>query len=242
MSILIKKIAVGVAFSFTTSTCFAAGIPVYDALGFSQNVQSLIAWGQQAKQMIDQINETKNHILATRDQIKGMTGKRLLGELLNNPELNKLVPPEYADVFLAMSKGGKAGLSSLGKLIRAESEKYGCADRDTAQRISCESVLSQSAQRQANSKQAMELSNQRLDQIAEMQKAIDNTEDAKSIAELTARIGTLTVELITDANRLAIANAYSQEESKIAEQKLREATLVLLSPKLARTGKGFVFK
>jgi type IV secretion system protein VirB5 len=67
-----------------------AGIPVLDGANLAQAIQAVLAWGQQARQMVDQYT-----------QLQAMTGKldgaRSLGTILNNPNIQTALPPEMRD-------------------------------------------------------------------------------------------------------------------------------------------------
>jgi type IV secretion system protein VirB5 len=71
-----------------------AGIPVIDAANLAQAIQEIIAWGQQAQQMVDQLNQLQQQF----QQLQTMTGKldgaRSMGTILNDPNIQAALPVE----------------------------------------------------------------------------------------------------------------------------------------------------
>lgn len=64
-----------------------AGIPVIDVPNLVQAIQEIIAWGQQAQQMVDQIQQL-NTMTAK------LEGARSLGTILNDPNIQAALPAE----------------------------------------------------------------------------------------------------------------------------------------------------
>ena len=74
-----------------------AGIPVIDAANLANSLQQVIAWGQQAQQMIDQINKLQQQHQQLQTMTAKLEGVRALGTILNNPNIQAALPPEMRD-------------------------------------------------------------------------------------------------------------------------------------------------
>lgn len=71
-----------------------AGIPVIDATSLVQQIQQVLAWGQQAQQMIDQINKLQQQYQQLTTMTSKLDGIRSLGTILNDPNIQAVLPPE----------------------------------------------------------------------------------------------------------------------------------------------------
>lgn len=89
----ISSAAVGM-FMLCSALPARAGIPVIDVANLAQAIQEVIAWGQQASQMIDQYNKLQQQY----SQLQTMTGKldgmRSLGTIFNDPTIVSTLPTD----------------------------------------------------------------------------------------------------------------------------------------------------
>lgn len=228
-----KRLLVAVAFLLSTvfSNTAHAGIPVIDAANLAQAIQEVLAWAQQYEQMVQQIHQMEQ-------QYQSVTGVRGLGDILNNPLLQQVVPSDVATIFNGINTSGYAGLTTAAQGIRSATMKYNCENMAGDSQVACQAVLNTNAQQQAYQQNALQIITQRVSQIQSLQSQINATQDPKAIAELQARIAAENTQVTNDANRIAVMQALAQSQQQAAEQALRERTLKMLSadtPTVAKT-------
>ena len=74
-----------------------AGIPVIDISVLAQQIQQIIAWGQQAQQMMDQISQLQQQYQQMQTMTQKLDGARGLGTILNDPNIQNVLTPEMRD-------------------------------------------------------------------------------------------------------------------------------------------------
>lgn len=82
-----------------------AGIPVIDAANLAQSIMEVIAWVQQAADMVNQIQNQVQQITTAKDTLTNMTGQRMLGMAANNLSSNSLVPANVSQAWAGYQKG-----------------------------------------------------------------------------------------------------------------------------------------
>jgi type IV secretion system protein VirB5 len=71
-----------------------AGIPVIDAANLANSIQQVIAWGRQAQDMINQLNQLQQQFAQLQTMTTKLDGIRNLGTILNDPNIVAALPPE----------------------------------------------------------------------------------------------------------------------------------------------------
>jgi type IV secretion system protein VirB5 len=150
-----------------------AQILVTDTLGIAKSVvhqvQLMQQWVQQFQAMRDQLDQT-------RAQLKAMSGARGLANLLNNPDIQALLPDGAADLIV-MSKR----LPSFAK----ERSKYRTYPSG---RPRANALFDTIAAHAALATELYSKSNRRLTQIEELRKQIDFANDPAEKADLNNRL------------------------------------------------------
>lgn len=220
----LKKLFTSLAFLFALlgGNAAHAGIPVLDVANLAQAVQQVLSWKQQYDQMVQQYQQMQS-------QYNSLTGSRNLGDILNNPLLQGVVPSDVANVYNSINQNGYAGLTSAAQSIRNASMIYNCENRTGQDKQICESLLNSNAQQQAYQQNALQLITQRVSQIQSLQSQINATQDPKAIAELQARIAAENTQVSNDSNRLAVMQALAQSQQQAAIQQAKERELKWLS-------------
>lgn len=72
-----------------------AGIPVFDAAAIAQQIQQVVAWGQQYQQMVDQITRLQQQYQQLQTMTATLDGGRGLGTILQNPLIANQLTPEF---------------------------------------------------------------------------------------------------------------------------------------------------
>lgn len=179
-----KKIVLAIALSagmYSGTSALASGIPTVDAAAIAQMVQQLTQMQQMYSNMVQQYNTAVN-------TLQNFTGTRGLGLVDYNLNLRSLIPTS-ARSRLNGIMNGTSSLSSLGRDI-FNRLKLGdaCSNLDGEVKQNCLRAREFEAEQQAVLEEAANTANQRLQNIESLMSRINTATDAKSIADLSARI------------------------------------------------------
>ena len=195
-----------------------AAFPVIDLANLAQAINQIASWKQQYEQMSAQYKQLER-------QYAAVTGSRNLGQIANDPALRDIVPQNLSEQYSSILQRGSSGLSAHGQAIRQLTKIYDCENRQGQDQVTCQATLNTTAQLQALGENAMAIVNQRAAQIESLQNQINETEDAKAIAELQARLQVETTQVNNDANRLTVMTLLSETSERTSQQALRERQL-----------------
>jgi len=155
-----------------------AGIPVLDAANLANSIQQVLAWSQQAQDMINQINQLQQQFQQLQTMTTKLDGIRNLGSILNDPAIRAALPPEMRDATqlllnpsaLATSQANlNQILSSFG--VNTTNPNAGQAAADTIGRMQQILVSTQT----------------RNTQLAQLASRVDTTADAKDSLDMMNR-------------------------------------------------------
>ncbi|MDF3846656.1 P-type DNA transfer protein VirB5 [Achromobacter denitrificans] len=217
-------LAVGIAAS---SAAFAQ-IPVTDGASIAKSVENQIEtmakWKMQYDQMVSQIDQMKQ-------QYAAVTGARGMGELFNNPQLRDYLPQDWQGVYDSVKSGGYAGLSGRAESIYDKNKVYdACAGFvSNEQRTNCEAQAVKGAQDKAFALDAYDAAKNRLSQIDQLMRQINQTQDPKAIAELQGRIAAEQAMIQNEQTKLQMYQMVAAAEDRLQEQRQREINAKVLA-------------
>lgn len=197
---MIKKVISALAFVVSFSA--NAGIPVIDAGSIAQAMQQVAAWQQQYQQMTQQIQQLTS-------QINAVTGARNLGSILNNPNIQAALPPEYQDISRLLNGGQLRSSSAALKQIR---DAYGLDSTTSPQALQNEAQTLSDAQLKAVSRE------NQMAQISALTSRIDELADLKDSSDMVNRN-------LIEVQKLLVAQIERADlaEAKAAADKIRES-------------------
>jgi len=218
-----KKIICILAFltSVTSGQAFA-GIPVIDAGSIAQAVLQVESWGQQYKQMTQQI-------LQLQQQIQGATGSRGFSSALNSPSFQQArrMLPQDAQALLDLAHGGSYG--DLAKTISNIKLNTTTLNRDNfSTQLGSdlwEADLNRAASNKALSMEAYNSAQQRLSNLESLMSQISTTDDPKAIGELQARIATEQGLIQNEQAKIQAMTMLVSAEKQISEMQSREVSI-----------------
>jgi type IV secretion system protein VirB5 len=228
-----KMAAVGAAIlvATTATSAFAIGglgDVVFDPSNYAQAIKQVQAWEQQYSQMAQSIQKAEATLAQAKSQVQALTGNRGFGDLLNNPALRRIIPPDLSSTLSGLNSTGV--LSGKALQIRNASAVYNCQDiTSAAAQRSCQVLLGQNAQAQAIQQDTMGLLNQRTTQIEALRAEISATQDPKAIAELQARLEAEQAQVANDQNKIVTANAMIVANQQAAAQAEAERVNALMA-------------
>lgn len=206
-----------------------AGIPVLDAANLANSIQQVLAWGQQAKDMVDQINQLKQQFQQLKDMTSKLEGVRSLGTILDDPTIKSVLPAEMRDATqfilnpaaLATSPAALTQILASFGVDTTTSAKAGQLTADTVGRV--QQIMSST---QTRGKQLAQLAS-RVDSIADAKESLDmmnrNVLEAASITnQMTQTMVALEAARQTaDLARIADEQAFFSRVKGAAAQPLQ---------------------
>ena len=221
----ITAITVGICFH---TPAFAQGIPVFDAASLVQAIEQVKSWTAQYNQM--------------KQNIDAITGSRNLGNILNNPLLQNVIPKDVVDVFNAINTNGSSGLTGKAQALRAASKIFDCQGQTGQAFQACQALLNSNSQVRSYLQEALDIVNQRVTNVQNLQDQINKATDAKSIADLQARLQTESAQIGNDQNRIKLLTSMAEAQAQQAAQAQRELNLKMLSPETPSAASTFVYQ
>lgn len=180
-----QRIFAGAILALGINWAGAQGIPVIDAANLVQAVNQVLAWEQQYKQMLAQIEQMIQQTALANQNLTAITGNRGLGTISNGITQSVLDPNFQSQLgsLTTHSDINVFGAAQLLSLHQATATRYR--------------------------------------QIQALMVAVNDTNDPKSIAELTARI---------QSEQAMITN--EQKEAELARQSLEQQHRVIDAQRL----------
>ena len=217
--------------SLLASNAANAGIPVIDAAKLVQSILNIVQWGTQQLQMVTQIQNQVTTIQNQITHIRDITGTRNLGQVFNNLALQQIVPGNTPTTYSAINSQGYNGMTGPAQAIRQATMLYNCMDKPAGLlRNSCQAVLSNGSQRQATQTAALQVAQQRMQEIQNMQQQINTTQDPKAISEVQAALAAETAQVQNDLIRVTLANQMADAQDQAASQAILERHLAMMKP------------
>lgn len=156
-----------------------AGVPVFDGVNFGEAIQQVLAWGQQADQMIQQYEQLVNQYNQLKATTARLEGMRNLGSILHDPAIQSALPPEMRDATqlllnpaaLTTNPANLAQILTAFGVNTAANPNAGRAAADTIGRM--QQVLTSTQTRQT--------------QLQALASRVDTTSDAKDSLDMVNR-------------------------------------------------------
>ncbi|EMP3151377.1 P-type DNA transfer protein VirB5 [Salmonella enterica] len=216
-----KRILVSTILAALVASSANAQIPVTDGASIAnsvqQQVETMAKWKLQYDQMVSQIDQMKQ-------QYSAVTGSRGMGELFNNSQLRDYLPQDWQGVYDSVKNGGYSGLSGRGAEVYADNKVFdSCAyiSMDDAKKA-CEARAVKASQDKGFALDAYDAAKSRLNQIDQLMRQINQTQDPKAIAELQGRIGIEQAAIANEQTKLQLYSMVAQAEEKVQAQQQRE--------------------
>jgi type IV secretion system protein VirB5 len=221
---MIRSIAIKPALAlslFALTTTVSAQIPVTDVANITQDAVNQAA---NIAQYIAQVEQLKIQVQQELQQYQALTGSRNLGDIFNDPKYRQYLPADWQKVYDQVKSGGYAGLTGTSRSIYDKNQIYdACASvQDADQKSVCEADATKPALDQGMATDAYNTAASRLDQIEQLTKQINATDDPKAIAELQGRIATEQAAIQNEQTKLQLYQMVADAQDKIQEQRQRE--------------------
>lgn len=228
-----KKSLIAAAIAFGCITQTQAGIPVSVVLDATAQINQVQNFAQMLKEyatMLEQLQQMRNQFSQMEKEFSSITGSRNLGDILNDPQFKQYLPDNWQDVYQGVRNNGYDGLSNSAKALRDTSKVFDACEyiTDPTEKRICNAQAVKPAQDQAFANDAYKKSQDRVGQIESLMRKINQTNDPKAIAELTARIQAEQAMIQNEQTKLSLYQASAEAEERLLEQQKLETTKKLI--------------
>lgn len=201
-----------------------AQIPVTDGANLMQQIQQVLSWVQQLKAMADQYQQLQG-------QYNAMTGNRGYGNLFNNPQLQQYLPANWQQVYGQLRTQGLDGLSGGAQVFRQQiGDNRSCSMlADTQARMSCNQAIASPYQTYDVFQSALNVANQKPQQIQSLISQIQTTDDPKAIAELQARIAGEQAAMQNEMLKVQLSVQLAEAQNRLAKDQAERDRLGVIS-------------
>ncbi len=156
-----------------------AGIPVIDAANLANSIQQVLAWSQQAQDMISQVNKLQQQFEQLQSMTAKLDGIRSLGTILNDPAIRAALPPEMRDsTQLLLNPAALAtSQSNLNQILA--SFGVSTSANPTAGQAAADTI--------GRAQQILASTQARSTQLSQLASRVDTTADAKASLDMVNR-------------------------------------------------------
>ena len=226
MKIKKRKFVISLAFCLSLglgSQVFASGIPTVDVSAITQAVLQLQQLQQAYQTQLQQYNTAVN-------QLKNFTGNRGFGTLKYDLNLRNLIPQDVQSRLNSILRG-TGTLSNLGKQFFEKFELgKACEQLEGEPKEYCLRSQNYKAETAAALQQGQNTVAQRLQNIESLMSKINEAEDAKAIADLSARIQAEQVALNASQFAAQFQQAQMAQQSKALEEAAKKKAFQEMFP------------
>ena len=223
----LKKLYVAGAFAFCNlfGASAHAGIPVIDAAALVQDIQQVLAWGQQYSQMYQQYQQMVQQYTKQIETLQNFTGSRGMSALASDTGIRQALPSDFMQSFDQLRTMGAGGANGSAKAIYDKIKTYGCSQQltDANQIKTCEAIAMSTPTALAMLDTTLQKSQQRAGVIQGLISQIDGAADAKAAADLGNRIQSEMSLLQNEKLMMDMAIATQTQQLALVQQQRAEA-------------------
>lgn len=218
-----KRVVLSIVTALTigSSAVVFAQIPVTD---IAQNTQTAMNQVANIAQYMEQVVQLKTQVQQQMQQYKALTGSRNMGDIFNDPKYRQYLPADWQNVYDSVRTGGYSGLSGTAQTVYDKNRVYDACQymQNSAQQSACQASAVKPSIDQGMALDGYTAATSRLDQIEQLGKQINATDDPKAIAELQGRIATEQAAINNEQTKLQLYQMVADAQDKIQEQRENE--------------------
>ena len=208
--------------------CSASGIPVLDGAALE------LAQQHQLQNFAQMLKDYEQMILQYQQAVstyKNFTGSRMLGLVDYDTALRQFLPSNAKSRLSSIMNGGS--LSSLGKeFFDRLNLGAACENFEGEVKEYCLKSQNYKAETQAVLEESRQNVEKRLQKIESLMTRINSAEDAKTIADLSARIQAEQVALSASQNAAEFQKAAMKQEAAEVEKTARQEAMKKMFPEI----------
>lgn len=175
-------------------------------------------WAAQASDMAQQLSQLKQQYDQLQTTYNSLNGARGMGSLVNNPALRQYLPSNYQQI-LNSGYGNSSSIREASKVFDINQTTLG-ANTDAANAFN--SNANQAAINRATAEEGYQRASNRFADIQVLLDKVNESHDAKDIADLQARIQAEQVMMQNESNKLAMLGQLAQAQRDLAAQRATE--------------------
>jgi type IV secretion system protein VirB5 len=173
-----------------------------------ENIAKYVAMIEQMKSQVAQLQQT----------YKSMTGSSGIGQLFQDPQLAKMLPSDWQNVYNSVKNGGYSGISgSVSSILSGEDQAVNGQSVAQAEQALVQRQHEKAAYDKAMGEQAYQGTIQRLNDIQGLVSKIDTSTDPKEIMDLQARIQGEQAAIQNEQTKLQLMAMLQRSESGVID-------------------------
>jgi len=218
---------------FCTNYAAAVGEEILLAEIITQTTETVM----QLSKQLDQLKKTHTDIANATKKVsqthEAFTGGRGLGEIFNNPALKKQLPADWQHVYENVTHSDYFDLGKAAEAIIKDEQRLTNKSLSERQKALESRQATKATYDKAMSQHAYDAARERLQQINNLMKEINKTQDPKAIMELQARLAVEQTAIQNEQTKLQLISMLQQAETKLIEQQNHELGQKIFSNKNA---------
>jgi type IV secretion system protein VirB5 len=193
------------------------------------DVRAVVQMAQQLRVLEDQLVTARNALTQAEEQFQSLTGGRGMEQLLAGTVRNYL-PADWTELDAALH-GVQTQYALLAAQLETAVERNAVLTADQTERWAPDQLDQLDADRRSNalqqvmSRQALEVSSQRFDDLQTLIDAIPTATDTKATLDLQARIEAEQAMLQNEHTKLMVLHETAEAEDRAREQRARELAI-----------------
>ena len=201
----------------SVGTASAQGIPVIDQSSILKQIESIA----QLKSQLDALHQQIEQAQQLYGSLNKLTDMADVAKVLNNPAIRKALPSDFSQIE-SLFKGNGTGAfgQSASKFLDSNTGYRTDADDFYAKELS--RIQNRNAGQMSLGEQIYDAATKRIDGIDELRGKISSAGDAKSIADLQARLQAEQAFLQTDVLRMEGLQMVQRAQAEVDEQRKAE--------------------
>lgn len=207
-------------FGMLFGTAANAGIPTIDLASVGAALQQVAAWGQQYQQMVQQYQQMAQQYQQQIQQYQSLNGSRNMGSIANDPALRQYIPANYQSILSGGYGNSQQIFDSLNVGVTPQSTGSSKAFAASAQQASINRAIGEAGYKAAND---------RFSQIQILLDKVNDSPDAKDMADLSGRIQAEQVMMQNESNKIAMLAQLAQAQRDLNEIQGRKQSIDALS-------------
>lgn len=209
--------AIAAALLLSASGAAGQGIPVIDQTAIAKQIESIA----QLKSQLDALHQQIEQAQQLYGSLNKLTDMADIAGVLNDPSIRKALPADFTAIE-GLFKGEGAGVfgDSASKFLDGNSTYRTSANDFYAKELS--RIQNKNAGEMSLGQQIYDAATKRIDGIDALREKISTAGDAKSIADLQARLQAETAFLQTDVLRMEGLRMVQQTQAQVDEQRKAE--------------------
>lgn len=172
---------------------------------------------EQIAKYVEQIEQMKMEVQQLQLTYNSITGTRGIGQLFQNPQLARMLPSDWQNVYNSVSEGGYSGISGSVKQIIKEEQSRTEGTVASGRQAVTDRQAQVAVYDKAMGEQAYTASIKRLDNIQGLMGQIDSSTDPKAIADLQARIEDEQAAIQNEQTKVQLMGQLQASEDRLTE-------------------------